>query len=283
MTWPEQQINNLCNLDLSGGFGDTINSTLSAYNSVVNSSVVSVMRDSTFVIGSSMLIIFMLSELITLVYGSNNIDNGIMGIKLPVNLLIKFGFFSLMFVNIPTLLEAIESIAVSVGSHIAVSGGYGANLGVSASQVAEIGNAIDSLSFWNKIFTYVTLFFVGLIVWIIKGICTITIAFRYFELWLLLMFSPIPLSTIASREFKQTGINFLKTFIAVSLQGSVILGCFMIYRGLVSASSIHLYAPGVDVGEFISTFIMENLIYAFVLAISVFTSGRIAKQIMNAI
>jgi hypothetical protein len=196
--------------------------------------------------------------------------------------MIKFAIFAFLFCHIPAVLNGIEATAVSLGNSMVAGANFGFGVGVSATQISEIANAIENLDFFNKIFTYIVVFVCWLFIHIVEGIISITTVFRAFELWLLLLFSPIPLATIASQEFRQTAINFLKTFTAVSLQGAAIIACFLIYQALMS-SFITDYNSSMDISQFINSFLLQNILYTAVLAVSVFSSGKIIKQIMNAV
>lgn len=284
MDFIDVMISDLCNLSLESGFADSLNKTLSQFNTTTNNTIITLMKDSVYVIGTSLLTLFMLLELVAMVGRANGGDGGIgLGsIKLPINLMIKFGVFAFLFCNIPSLLSGIEATAIKIGTSIVSSANYNFTVGVEMSQISEIAAAIKNLDFINKIFSYIIVFVCWLFVHLVKGTIGVTIIFRAFELWLLLLFSPIPLATLASNEFKQTAINFLKTFAAVSLQGSAIIACFIIYQALMG-SFIKNYSAGTDVSLFINSYLMQNIRYTAVLAVSVFSSGKITKQILNVI
>lgn len=281
MSFIETMISDLCNLALEAGFAGSLTKTLAQYNPTTNNTIINLMKNSVFAIGASLLTLFMLIELVAMVNRSSG-DNGLGSIKLPVNILIKFGIFAFLFCHIPQILTAIEETAVNVGNGMITGAIYTFGVGVSTSQVTMIANAIDNLDFFNKIFTYIVVFVCWIFIHLVEAIISITTVFRIFELWLLLLFSPIPLSTFVSQEFRPTALNFLKNFTAVSLQGTAIIACFMIYHALI-ASFIIDYDPATDISKFINSFLLQNIIYTAVLAVSVFSSGRIIKQIMNAV
>lgn len=282
MSFIEAMITDLCNLSLESGFSDSLNKTLAQYSSGTNSTIVNLMKDSVFAVGAALLTLFMLMELVTMVNRANGGENGLGSIKLPANVMIKFAIFAFLFCHIPAILNGIEATAVNLGSSMVTSTNFGFGVGVSTAQVSEIANGIENLDFFNKIFTYIVVFVCWLFVHMVESIISITTVFRVFELWLLLLFSPIPLATIASQEFRQTAINFLKTFTAVSLQGAAIIACFLIYQALMG-SYVKSYSSGIDISEFINSFLLQNILYTAVLAVSVFSSGKIIKQIMNAV
>lgn len=282
MSFIEVMINDLCNLTLESGFANSLSKTLADYSSSANATILNIMKNSVFAIGASLLTLFMLLELVTMVNRSNSGDGSLSGIRLPANVMIKFAIFAFLFCHIPQILSGIETAAAGIGSSMVSSANYGFGVGVTSTQVSSIATAIDSLDFFNKIFTYIVIFVSWLMVHLVKSIISITVVFRLFELWLLLLFSPIPLATLANQEFRQTAINFLKSFTAVSLQGAAIIGCFIIYQALMSSCIVD-YDAATDISVFINSFLINNILYTAVLAVSIFSSGRIVKQLMNAV
>lgn len=272
----------LCNLSLSTEFSNSLSKTLADYNTTANTTIINLMKNSVFAIGASLLTLFMLMELTTMVNRANGGESGLGSLKLPANVLIKFAVFAFLFCHIPSILGGIEKIAADVGGGMAAAANYDFGVGVSTSQVTTMTNAIENLGFFDKIFTYIVVFVCWLFVHFVEGIVEITVAFRAFELWLYLLFSPIPLATLASAEFRQTAINFLKSFMAVSLQGAAIIACFLIYQALMG-SFIQDFDPSGDVSKFVNSFLIQNILYAAVLTVSVFSSGKIIKQIMGAV
>ncbi|MBQ8940893.1 MAG: type IV secretion system protein [Firmicutes bacterium] len=279
MSFIEVMISDLCNLSLENGFSTSLTQTLAQYNSGTNTTIVGLMKGTVFAVGASLLTLFMLLELVAMINRANGSETGLNSIKLPAHILIKFGVFAIVFCHIPALLNGIEATAASIGSGIIADYNFG--VGIDETQIASLASAIDSLGFFNKIFTYIVIFVCWLFVHFVEGILSITVVFRAFELWLMLLLSPIPLATLASQDFRQTAINFLKSFTAVCLQGTAIVACFLIYQALMG-SFVTTYDSSMDTSTFVNSFLLQNIIYTAVLAVSVFSSGRIVKQIMGA-
>ncbi len=281
MGWTANMLNDLCNLELDSGLATSLTKTLAEFSPGTNTAIVNVMKNSVFGIGAGLLTLFMLMELIALVNRADGSEQGLMGIQLPANVIIKFAIFSVLFCHIPSILGAIEEIAASIASSLA-STDYSFGVGISPSQTSVIADAVDSLGIIEKIFTYIIVLICWLLVRLILGIISIMAIFRCFELWLLLLFSPIPLACLASKEFNQTAFNFLKNFTAVSLNAAAIVACFVIYKTLMT-SFIVSYDPSTDVSFWLSSILMKNITYAFALGVTVFSCGRITKQMFGVI
>lgn len=283
MSFIETMVSDMCNLSLDNTVTSSLSNTLSSYNASVNNTVITIMRDSVFAVGATLLTLFMLIELIAIINRTGADEQGLGGIKIPANLMIKFAIFAFLFCHIPAILAGIQEVAANIGSNMINSANFNFNVGISSSQVTQIATAIDDLDFFNRIFTYILILLAWCVVKIVLGIVSLTVIFRMFELWIMIMFAPIPLATLASQDFKQTAINFLKGFTAVSLQGAAIIACFLIYQALITNSFVKIYDPAIDISEYIGTLLINNIMYVTALAISVMGSSRIVKQMMNAV
>jgi hypothetical protein len=84
---------------------------------------------------------------------------------------------------------------------------------------------------------------VGLCMSIMAIVIFIVVIGRMIEIYLTVSIAPIPLSTMANREWGQMGNNYLKSLFALAFQGFLIMVCVGIYAVLVSviatSSNIH--------------------------------------------
>jgi hypothetical protein len=276
----ETLLTNLCNLSLEGLSESALTKTLSDFNADANNQIISIMKDSVFAIGASLLTLFMLMELCSMITRSSG-DNGLGSLKLPANILIKYGVFTLFYCNIPTVLNAIEQIAVELTGKVFTGASTTISVGITSSNITSLVNEIDSLNLMSKLYLSLILVICFLFTHIILAVVNCTVLFRAFEMWILLFLSPIPLATIANTEFRMTAINFLKNYAAIALQGTAIAACFVIYQKLLSGT-INGYVSGDAMNFVLNTLIKNLLIYTLCLAVSVFATGRITKSLMNA-
>ncbi|MCD8214806.1 MAG: type IV secretion system protein [Clostridiales bacterium] len=275
----EKMLRDFCNFGLDSGLFDTLRKTLANYNPTANSTIIGIMQSSVFGVGASMLTLFMLLELVTLI---NRVDSGqgLNGTKIPANALIKFAVLSLFYCNIPKVINGIEAVGVYIASSLGSVATSSGGMGTTEADVNTMVDAMNDIGIVERIFTIIVLLLCWLIMKVVQFILSVTVLFRMVEMWLMLLFSPIPLACIASQEFKQTAINFLKSYAAISLRGAAIIGCFIIYYALVG-SSIVSYDSSMDINDFIGGFLIDNLLYVIVLGVSVFSSGKIINKILG--
>ena len=107
----------------------------------------------------------------------------------------------------------------------------------------------------------------------IMTICIFIIIFgRMLEIYLTISVAPIPLSTLANREWGQIGNHYLKGLFALAFQGFLIMVCVAIYAALVAdiptAGSVHA-AIWTTVG------------YTVLLCLSLFKTGSLSKNLFS--
>ncbi len=98
---------------------------------------------------------------------------------------------------------------------------------------------------------------------------------RVFEIIIYTMISPIPLSTFIGDEYKQIGMNFVKGFAAVCLQGVIIITVFIIFTQMSNLLTIFQ-----DIG--LASGSSGILFKSAALAIAVIKSGSWAKKMCGA-
>jgi hypothetical protein len=106
------------------------------------------------------------------------------------------------------------------------------------------------------------------------ALCVFIIIYgRMIEIYLTISLAPIPLATMANREWGQMGNNYLKSLFALAFQGFLIMVCVGIYaallQGITASANIHI-AIWTTVG------------YTALLCLSMFKTGTLAKSVMNS-
>lgn len=104
-------------------------------------------------------------------------------------------------------------------------------------------------------------------------IITVILYGRMIEIYLVSSVGPVPLATMANREWGQVGNNYLRSLIALGFQGFFIMVCVGIYAVLVKT---------IIVTDNIHASIFMILSYTILLAFSLFKTGSVAKSVLNA-
>ena len=104
-------------------------------------------------------------------------------------------------------------------------------------------------------------------------VITVILYGRMIEIYLTCSVAPIPLATMANKEWGQMGNNYLKGLLALGFQGFFLILCVGIYAVLVNdmiiAANVH-------------TAIFSVAAYTVLLVFAMMKSGSLAKSVFNA-
>lgn len=107
------------------------------------------------------------------------------------------------------------------------------------------------------------------------SLCIFIIVYgRMLEIYLMTSLGPIPMATMANREWGQMGNNYLKSLFALGFQGFLIMVCVGIYAALVQTISVS--------GGDIHAAIWGCAGYTLLLCFALFKTGSLAKSVFSA-
>lgn len=115
--------------------------------------------------------------------------------------------------------------------------------------------------------------FVGICTWAITICIFIIIYGRMIEVYLVTSVAPIPMATMANREWGQMGQNYLRALFALGFQAFLIMVCVAIYSVLVQ---------NISVSTDISTAIWTCMGYTVLLCFCLFKTSSLARSVFNA-
>ena len=87
----------------------------------------------------------------------------------------------------------------------------------------------------------------------------------------------VPIATLGGGDLGMIGKNFLKSFAAVCVQGVLIY----IAMSMFGTLAVSIPSGGLAGGD-VTGVLFQCLLYSLVLVMAVFSSGRLAKSICNA-
>ena len=96
---------------------------------------------------------------------------------------------------------------------------------------------------------------------------------RMIEIYLVTSVAPIPMATMANREWGQMGQNYLRSLFALGFQAFLIIICVAIYAILVR---------GIAVESDVSTAIWTCMGYTVLLCFTLFKTSSLARSIFHA-
>ena len=122
-----------------------------------------------------------------------------------------------------------------------VMGNMSSAVSTAATLPTEIVTAIESLGLLESIPLWLVSLLGSLFITVMSFILLLTVYGRFFRLYLFTALSPLPMASFAGESTSTSGKVFLKSYIAVCIEGAVIALACLIYSAFLSSS-----APAVD-------------------------------------
>ena len=142
-----------------------------------------------------------------------------------------------------------------------------------ASTITDMETALEAMNMGELFGLWFQSMFVGLTMNALS-ICIFLIVYgRMIEIYLVTSIGPIPLATMANKEWGGIGQNYLKSLLALGFQAFLIMVCVGIYAVLVQ---------NISVGDDITNAIWSCMGYTVLLCFTLFKTGGIAKSLFTA-
>lgn len=142
-----------------------------------------------------------------------------------------------------------------------------------------IVQAIENTGFLDKIPLWAVTLIGSLFVTILSFIMILTVYGRFFKLYLYTALAPVPLSTFAGESTSHVGKSFLKSYIAVCLEGAIIVLSCIIFS--VYAGSPPIVSEGVKSVTMVWNYIGELIFNMLVLVGTIKMSDRVVREMMG--
>ena len=229
-------------------------------------------------VGYTLLGIFFLIELWNISKKVESFGGGPqLGVEMIVGLLIKLTLCKLLMDNSMLIMEALYDGLTQVTAKIA---GLWTDSGSAAALDTEIVLSYLPASMFELIPPFLLGLLTLLIVAVAALISRILIWLRFIEIFLRIILSPIPLATLPSDEWGQVGKNFLKGFVAVCIQGTLIFLVLSFFPALIGAYGQS--AIDVDGPLALYSYFLQCCGMSILLIIALFATTRLANSICSA-
>lgn len=266
--------------NLSGMF-DTVNTkvseiagqvgqTPSAFNGGVFNMIKSLSDNVVIPIAGIILTFVMTYELIQMIVDKNNMHD------LDTWMFFKWVFKTFVAVTIVTNTWNIIMGIFDVSQHVVnnAAGIISTNANIdTTSAIGDIGAQLETMEIGELLGLWFQSMFVGVTMNILS-ICIFLVVYgRMIEIYLVTSVGPIPLATMANREWGQTGQNYLRSIFALGFQAFMIMVCVGIYAVMVQGIS--------NTGN-LSTAIWSTMGYTVLLCYTLFKTGSVSKSVFGA-
>lgn len=253
-----------------GEIAGQVGLTPQAWNSGIFNMIQNLSNNVILPLAGAILSIVMTLELIQLITDRNNLND------VDTWMFFKWVFKSaaavLIVSNIWTIVMGIFDAAQSV-----VNGAAGVMIGNTSIDISSVVTDLESRLMEMDVGPLLGLWFqslfVGICTWAITICIFIVIYGRMIEVYLVTSVAPIPMATMANREWGQMGQNYLRTLFALGFQAFLIMVCVAIYSVLVQ---------NISVSTDISTAIWTCMGYTVLLCFCLFKTSSLARSVFNA-
>ena len=253
-----------------GQIAGQVGLTPQAWNSGIFSMIQNLSNNVILPLAGAILAVVMTLELIQLITDRNNLND------VDTWMFFKWVFKSaaavLIVSNTWTIVMGIFDAAQSV-----VNGAAGVMIGNTSIDISSVVTDLESRLIEMDVGPLLGLWFqslfVGICTWAITICIFIVIYGRMIEVYLVTSVAPIPMATMANREWGQMGQNYLRTLLALGFQAFLIMVCVAIYSVLVQ---------NISVSTDISTAIWTCMGYTVLLCFCLFKTSSLARSVFNA-
>ena len=253
-----------------GEIAGQVGLTPQAWNSGIFNMIQNLSNNVILPLAGAILAIVMTLELIQLITDRNNLND------VDTWMFFKWVFKSaaavLIVSNTWTIVMGIFDAAQSV-----VNGAAGLMIGNTSIDISSVVTDLESRLMEMDVGPLLGLWFqslfVGICTWAITICIFIVIYGRMIEVYLVTSVAPIPMATMANREWGQMGQNYLRTPFALGLQALPILVCVALYSVLVQ---------NISVSGDISNAIWTCMGYTVLLCFCLFKTSSLARSVFNA-
>lgn len=267
--WMEELLSNFGSL---GSETTVINQAIQAFNIELYGYVKTIMENVVMPVAYVILALFFMIELYKASQKVEGIGGGSsLGAEVVFRAMFKMALCKIAVDSSLLFMEAIYSVfqQITTGISSTLTGGPGIDPGI---DLNAINNHIDSLGLGGQIGMFVELFIVRQGVIIIFALVKVITIGRFIEIYMYIAISPIPIATFPSEDLSQIGKNFLKSFAAVCLQGTLIYLILTFFPVILSDNLLNENSAPFDL-----------LLYSLVLILAVFGANRYAKSMLNAV
>ena len=244
--------------------------TPQAWNSGIFSMIQNLSQTIMLPLAGAILAIVITLELIQLITDKNNLND------VDTWMFFKWVFKSaaavLIVSNTWNIVMGIFDAAQSVVSSAA--GLVAGNTSIDISTVTgTLQTTLEAMELGPLFGLWFQSLFAGICSWAVTICIFIVIYGRMIEVYLVTSVAPIPMATMANREWGQMGQNYLRALFALAFQAFLIIICVAIYAVLVQ---------NITLTNDISAAIWTAMGYTVLLCFCLFKTSSLAKSVFNA-
>ncbi len=199
----------------------------------------------------------------------------------PEHMIRHFIYFAMAKMAITYGMDFMVAIFDISGGIIAASvGNLGGLDGAMVALPAEISDAVSEIGFWASIPLWLITLLGSLFITVLSFIMILTVYGRFFKIYMYTALSPIAMTSFAGEATSFFGKAFMKSYVAVCMEGAIIVLACVIFSAFSSSGTPPL-APNSSVVTQVWTYVVEVIFNMLVLVGLIKSADSIAKQMFG--
>ena len=213
-------------------------------------------------------------EIVTMVVNRNNMHD------FDISNLFQYIFKCFLAIIVVTNAWTIANAVFSLGKAIVeqASGVIATGVSLDDSTLSGVSDALDSLGVGKLLLIALEVTMLRFAMDIMGIIITVILYGRMIEIYMAISIAPVPISTMANREWGQTGNNYIKHLAALAFQGFFMIVCLGIYAALVNSAVV----GAISDPETLHATLWGLMGYTILLVLMLSKCGTIAQQMLGA-
>lgn len=172
------------------------------------------------------------------------------------------------------IFSIIQGVVSTIMTHSGMSGGTVTEL------PAELVEKIESVGMLDSIPLWIVTLLGSLLITVLSFIMILSVYGRMFKLYMYTAIAPLPISTFAGQPSQSVGVNFVRSYAGVCLEGAIIALACIIFS-VFAASPPALGDSSLSAVTITWNYIGELVFNLLVLVGAIKASDRIVKEIMG--
>lgn len=270
--WGADQIIDYASQDITGGWADV--------NSAVQNAMASM---GVLAIATSIFTVLAMYELCVMLTSKNSLQD--VDFTSIILWAVKIGVVGYLLVNAESILQGIwNTVTYGIGA--------GQTPNVAFQSETFVSNVMSTqISIGNLLTLFLVAVFIFLVMIIMLVVMFVAVLGRMVEAIILMAGAPIPLATFASSATSNIGQNYMKNFIAIGLQGMLMVAVYAAFMAIVQialddlVSGVGAFTAGTTSSQFFQTTtfpLIRVVLYGATTAMLMFRTRDIAKILTGA-
>ncbi len=194
--------------------------------------------------------------------------------EIAVRIIVRLVFTQYVVTHSLELLKQFINLASSLLRDIMAASGFSLSSSMAVPQ--EIRDAVSELGLLSGLGAWAIAFLSMFIITVLSFIILLTVYGRFFKIFIMTALAPIPLAGFAGEPTSGMGKSFVRTYVAVLLEGAIILLATIIFSAF--ATSAPVFDTTASAQSMIFTYIGQLVFQMLILVVIVKSADRVARE-----